>query len=247
METALVAPAEDQSALVPLNEDEQRDLIMFEEIIGRGIQSFVEVGRALQTVRDGRLYRAEHDTFEDYCRQRWQIGRAHAHRYIDASAVARILSPVGDIPAKESQIRPLTRVRKANGELDGRMIVKLWARAVERASIDTCTGAKVITAKDVEHVVRPLLQRRHRLRQVETGFTEPIAYEPGMADSVPPAAVDGSSGQEVTIAGEELAELRQHVDRLARMMIAETVPYSVRGAIEGVCDIVLGANWAEQK
>jgi|GEM_PF-5930765 len=168
METALAAPTEGQSTPAPLDEEEERDLMMCEEIIGRGIQSFVEVGRALQTVRDGRLYRAEHETFEDYCRQRWQIGRAHANRYIDASAVARILSPIGDIPAKESQVRPLTRVRRSDGSLDDGMIVKLWARVMDRASTDVDTGNKVVTARIVEQVVAPLVSRRKRQEIVES-------------------------------------------------------------------------------
>jgi hypothetical protein len=166
METALVASSEGQTAPVPLDEQEERDLIMCEEIIGRGIQSFVEVGRALQTVKEARLYRAEYKTFEDYCRERWQIGRAHANRYIDASAVARILSPIGDIPTKESQVRPLTRVRKADGGLDDNMIVKLWNRAVNQASADV-TGNRVVTAKIVERLVAPLIKRRRREEVIE--------------------------------------------------------------------------------
>ena len=45
-----------------------------EDVINRGLATFVEVGNALLRIRDERLYRAEFGTFEAYCRQRWQMG-----------------------------------------------------------------------------------------------------------------------------------------------------------------------------
>jgi len=42
-----------------------------------GIQRFVEAGEALLAVRDRRLYRESHRTFEDYCRERWGLERAN--------------------------------------------------------------------------------------------------------------------------------------------------------------------------
>ena len=43
----------------------------YEHIIDQGIKTFVEVGHALLVIRDERLYRERHETFEDYLRQRW--------------------------------------------------------------------------------------------------------------------------------------------------------------------------------
>lgn len=41
-----------------------------EAVIERGRRAFVEVGTALAQIRDSRLYRQSHDTFEAYCRER---------------------------------------------------------------------------------------------------------------------------------------------------------------------------------
>jgi hypothetical protein len=51
-------------------------LAELERVIERGLQSFVEVGKALADIRDGKLYRCQGDaTFEDYCQQRWGFSR----------------------------------------------------------------------------------------------------------------------------------------------------------------------------
>src|SRR5262252_6851682 len=82
-----------------------------ESIVEKGLQTFVEVGASLLEIRDNRYYRQDFDTFEAYCRQRWQISRQRAHQLIDASEVARNLSTIVDIqPAHESQIRPLSKL-----------------------------------------------------------------------------------------------------------------------------------------
>lgn len=51
------------------------------------VPEFVEIGLALATIRDRRLYRAEFRTFEEYCRERWGFSRRRAYQLI---ACARI-------------------------------------------------------------------------------------------------------------------------------------------------------------
>ncbi|WP_282206835.1 hypothetical protein [Kitasatospora fiedleri] len=46
-------------------------------------------GKALQIIRDGRLYRATHDTFEKYLEARWGMKRANANKLIKAWPVAQ--------------------------------------------------------------------------------------------------------------------------------------------------------------
>lgn len=68
-----------------------------EEITIRdGIESFKAVGLALARVRDGRLYRATHETFDAYCRERWDMDRTYAHRVIESAAIAAVL-PIDNI------------------------------------------------------------------------------------------------------------------------------------------------------
>lgn len=115
-----------------------------EKVIERGLATFVEVGNALMEIRDGRLYRESHATFEDYCRERWDMSRVHAHRMIESAAVMGSLLPIGNKPANESQARPLSR-------LDPEQQAEAWQTAVE-----TAPNGKV-TAAHVESVVKDFL------------------------------------------------------------------------------------------
>ena len=113
-----------------------------EEIIEEGLQTFVDVGRALQIVREGKLYRTKFDTFEDYCQHRWQFTKQHANRLIKASETVAILDEnpgVETLPSKERQVRPLNKLHK-----DDR--ADAWNQALEE------TDGKP-TEKDVQSVV----------------------------------------------------------------------------------------------
>lgn len=101
-----------------LMEDEQRDLAACELAIDHLRVAFWAAGKALAVIRDGRLYRATHATFEDYAEQRWEISRAQAYRLIEAWPLAERLgmSPIGDTRLNETQVRALLPVAKKHGE-----------------------------------------------------------------------------------------------------------------------------------
>ena len=76
----------------PLTVEDARELGCCETVIERGLGAFVEVGNALQVIRDKRLYRAEYGTFEAYCRERWGVSRPRAYQMVEASSVVENLS-----------------------------------------------------------------------------------------------------------------------------------------------------------
>ena len=78
-----------------------------ERVIERGQQTFIEVGRALLEIRDRRLYRETHATFEAYCRERWGWGRSNAYELMDAARVAGVLSGTPDTPTSVRQARAM--------------------------------------------------------------------------------------------------------------------------------------------
>jgi phage N-6-adenine-methyltransferase len=90
-----------------LVEEERLRLRSLEGVIEHGLARFVEVGEALLEIRDKRLYRETHTSFEQYCSERWGFRRAHAHRLIQSARVLRVLSPTGDAPQSERQAREL--------------------------------------------------------------------------------------------------------------------------------------------
>ena len=71
----------------------------------------VHVGNALLEIRDSRLYRTSHGTFEDYCQDRWQFTHGRARQLIAAAETIAILQSdtiVSLLPEGERQARPLT-------------------------------------------------------------------------------------------------------------------------------------------
>lgn len=79
-----------------------------EETIARGVRGYVEAGEALRTIRDARLYRETHGTFEDYCRERWGWERRRAYQLIEAADVVQNIAQLGaPIPANDAQAREL--------------------------------------------------------------------------------------------------------------------------------------------
>ena len=66
-------------------------------------------------IRDARLYRGTHATFEDYAEQRWDVSRSQAYRLIDAWPLAERLSPMGDT-LNERQIRELLPLAGRHGQ-----------------------------------------------------------------------------------------------------------------------------------
>jgi len=126
---------------------EKSELSRCEAVIDAGMKTFMDVGSALLDIREKKLYRQDFDTFEDYCREKWNIQRAYAYRLINAVETISYLSPIGDIlPETETQARPLTRLEPTQQR-------EAWAQAVE-----TAPNGK-ITAAHVQSVVTQILER----------------------------------------------------------------------------------------
>lgn len=72
-----------------LTEAERANLAHLEQVGGQTIVEaggqVVEAGEALREIRDSRLYRETHTTFEDYCRERFCPVPAFALMYVVAT------------------------------------------------------------------------------------------------------------------------------------------------------------------
>lgn len=84
-----------------LTPTEAERLDNLETVISSGMRSFVEVGTALAVIRDDRLYRASHRTFEAYVADKWGWNRSTAYKYIYASDVQATCSDVATLPTIE--------------------------------------------------------------------------------------------------------------------------------------------------
>ena len=70
---------------------EQHDLKKLEGVIQSSKEVLFRFGSAMEEIRDRRLYRAEHSTFEEYCQKRWGWGRRYVNYLIEGNAVVQAL------------------------------------------------------------------------------------------------------------------------------------------------------------
>lgn len=125
-----------------MNSIEVSELAKHEEVIEKGLNTFIEVGMALLAIRDRRLYRDEYSTFEDYCRDRWNMSRRHSNHLIQSAQVIENLGTmVPIIPANERQARPLASVPAG-------VQSQIWQAAVETAPEGKVTAAHVQATVD---------------------------------------------------------------------------------------------------
>lgn len=129
----------------PLSADERALLAEMQSTLERGARLDVDRGAALLTIRDGRLYRETHETFEAFCGQpEWGLSRKRAYDLIALAEVRLIVSPTGDTPAPEVESvgRELATLRDEPEQLR-----EAWTEVVEQ-------HGPAPTAAQVREVVR---------------------------------------------------------------------------------------------
>ncbi len=145
--------------LSELTEEEESDRFYLERKVER---AFYEAGKALQELRNRRLYRSTHKTFESYCQERFGFSRRHINYLITAVDVVDNLKmgTIGSqksetetrtngaqiLPTSERQVRPLTKLEPEEQR-------EAWTKAVESA------GGKVPSGRIVKDVVQRIRER----------------------------------------------------------------------------------------
>lgn len=172
-----------------------RSLDECEQVIAKGLATFVEVGDALAEVRDLRLYQASHDTFEAYCDERWGLSRKRAYDLIGASEVVGALSPIGDtpMPTNESQARALRPLKDEPEQM---------AEAMKKAS---ATGKP--TAAAIGQAVNDLVASTERKRQDADELK-------ALMDEVNPEGFDPAANAEAVRQRGEFARLCRDLSKL---------------------------------
>jgi hypothetical protein len=158
-----------------LTQEEQSDRLHLERKVER---AFFEAGKALMELRDRRLYRSTHKTFEEYCRSRFGYTRMAATYKIAAATVMENLSTIGlqnvEITTDGLQSPKMSTIGLQNvgmstiglqilptNERQVRPLVALepevqrtaWQQAVQVA------GGKVPTGRIVKDVVQRIMER----------------------------------------------------------------------------------------
>ncbi|MEH2382871.1 MAG: hypothetical protein V7K27_28965 [Nostoc sp.] len=120
-----------------LTEQEISDRLLLERKVER---AFFEAGKALMELRDRRLYRSTHKTFEEYCRSRFGYTRMAATYKIAAATVLENLSTIG--------------LQNAEITTDGLQPPKMSTNGLQNVEMST-SGLQILPTN--ERQVRPLV------------------------------------------------------------------------------------------
>ena len=78
-----------------------------EAVISKNLRAFWEVGNALVEIKKSGLYRV-YNSFEEYCRERWGMGRNYANKLIASTVLLENLGTIVPKPETEGQTRALS-------------------------------------------------------------------------------------------------------------------------------------------
>jgi len=137
-----------------LTPEEERERLQLERKVER---AFYEAGKSLALLRDKKLYRNTHDTFEAYCIDRFGFKRRHSYQLINAATVVDNLiqllnldqecAPVAHIlPTAERQVRPLSSLEPEEQK-------EAWISAIEAA------GGKHPNSRQIKAAVQAIGER----------------------------------------------------------------------------------------
>ncbi len=151
-----------------LSDDEISDRLHLERKVER---AFYEAGRSLAEIRDRRLFRSTHQTFGEYCRERFCFTEVAASYKIAAAKVVDNLTiglskdetknltiglenkseemttiDVQILPTSERQVRPLTKLEPSQQR-------EAWLKSVQQA------GGRVPSGRIVKGIVEQIQER----------------------------------------------------------------------------------------
>ncbi|HYW21174.1 MAG TPA: hypothetical protein VE956_18125 [Nodularia sp. (in: cyanobacteria)] len=143
-----------------LTEQEISDRLHLERKVER---AFFEAGKALMELRDRRLYRSTHKTFEEYCRDRFSYTYRHVNYLIAGSVIVDNIKmgtnssqneSEDEMGTNSSQILPTSEVQvRPLAKLEPQQQPKAWQQAVEKAE------GKVPSGRIVKDVVHQIMER----------------------------------------------------------------------------------------
>ncbi|QMU68353.1 hypothetical protein [Streptacidiphilus sp. P02-A3a] len=142
-------------------------------------------GKALQTIRDCKLYRHSHRTFEDYITERWEIGERTAYQMIQEWPLAERLNQALGKPATASHTRALLPVVARFGQDGLDAATGLYEELRDRAQTEGVSVTATLTGQVVKAVLK------NASKQTEATEFRAAARQLMAADSLPPAIAKG--------------------------------------------------------
>ena len=162
-----------------LSTEEKTALTYHENVIEKGLETFIEVGQSLQYIRDNRLYRAEYKSFKEYIEQRWHFQVRQAHRIITGIETTQLLTDAGvpgdTLPNSEKVARPLAKLKD-----DPKLMAQAWIELTGKTREEYEAGLRKSeqpTHKEVEAKVKEYEAQIEALKNKQTSLLEDLEKE----------------------------------------------------------------------
>lgn len=123
----------------PLTDEQHEKLQELEDQIDENLSSSFKLAAALAQIRDEKLYRENFDTFEEYCKTRWDYSRSYCARLANMHGVVTDLKKYEGnqvFPSNELQARVFVPLKK-----DQR--IKLLETVFKESKTDRTTAAEL--------------------------------------------------------------------------------------------------------
>ena len=162
---------------------EKTDLAALEVAVERGRAGFVEAGTALMEIRERKLYRGTHKTFEAYCVDRWKFGRRYAGLLIEGVKTVKQIEATTENGKSTSQnstpLPPIENVTQATelAKAPKSERVEAWVEATKTTTSPTAKDVraavnKVKTKPKVDPKDPPLVPACVEAREAIVEFKE---------------------------------------------------------------------------
>lgn len=167
-----------ESQLNLLSTEEETALTYHENVIEKGLETFIEVGQSLQYIRDNRLYRQDFNNFANYVKERWGKTRDWANKLVGSVEVTQALTSVEtfiQLPQTQGQAQPLAKLKD-----DPELMAQVWEEAVKEAKLQFEAGLKKSeqpTHKEVEAKVKEYEDKIKELENKQTSLLTELERE----------------------------------------------------------------------
>jgi preprotein translocase subunit YajC len=149
-------------ALSELTIDEEKDRQHLERKVENAFikaeSVFKEAVFALKEIRDRKLYKSTHETFEEYCKERFGFSRRRPYQLIDAAVVLENLEKcelaVHILPSKETHCREIAKLETPEEQREA------WEKITCSGEVAPISGIKSIIEEIKDKTRVPLTQQK---------------------------------------------------------------------------------------
>ena len=139
---------------------EKNNLQYHEQVIEKGLASFIEVGESLMAIREGKLYRDEFPQgtggFETYCKVRWGFTRSNAYKLMmESKAGKQIVDSCPQNEPSRNTARELAKVPTEKRQEVIERTIEKEGKLTAKAIRDTAKETEPVEVVEESKLKRP--------------------------------------------------------------------------------------------